>query len=137
MDTSFNANAEYSAPSESPFTPKPNQFFPKPTNATEVAPPVQAFAALGLSSQPSTPAKPLRGASGQTTQRDLFSFPRSPAAERSPAVNTAETEWEAARRTVAWRKALLEKAQAEYDEAVRLERQKFKTYSEARMNFDK
>ncbi|KIO29877.1 hypothetical protein M407DRAFT_242411 [Tulasnella calospora MUT 4182] len=124
-------------PSESPFASTSNQFFPKTTNATEVAPPVQAFASLGLNSQPSTPAKPLRGGSGQPAQRDLFSFPRSPAAERIPAVNTAETEWEAARRTVAWRKALLEKAQAEYDEAVRLERQKFKVYSEARMNFDK
>ncbi|KAG8907327.1 hypothetical protein FRC01_007724, partial [Tulasnella sp. 417] len=81
----------------------------------------------GATRQPSTPEKPLRGGPGQATQRDLFSFHRSPAAERSPAVNTAETEWEATRRTVAWRKALLDKAKAEYEEAVQLERQKFKT----------
>lgn len=62
---------------------------------------------------------------------------RSPAAERIPAVNTAETEWEAARRAVAWRKTVLEQAQAEYDESVRAEREKFKAYSAARMNFDK
>lgn len=62
---------------------------------------------------------------------------RSPAAERIPAVNTAETEWEAARRAVAWRKTLLEQAQAEYDESVRVERERFNAYSAARMNFDK
>lgn len=61
---------------------------------------------------------------------------RSPAAKRIPAVDTAETEWEAARRTVAQKIELLQRVQAECDEAVRLERQKFKAYSEARTNFD-
>ncbi|KAG8902671.1 hypothetical protein FRC01_009514 [Tulasnella sp. 417] len=132
-----------------------------PTNATELVSPVQAFAALGLNSQPSTPAaNPLRGVPDRPTQPGLLSFrkynprsnhtvsyvnvdyyisrkARSPAAEQIPVVNIAETEWEAARHAVAWRKELLEKAQAEYDEAVRAEIQKFKAYSEARANFDK
>lgn len=124
-------------PPESPFAAASNQLFGQATRATE-APPVQAFAALGLSSRPTTPARPLAGRfTGQPTTGDLVNFPRSPAAERIPAVNTAETEWEAARRAVAWRKTVLEQAQAEYDESVRAEREKFKAYSTARMNFDK
>lgn len=124
-------------PPESPFAATSNQLFGQATRATE-APPIQAFAALGLSSRPTTPARPLAGRfSGQPTTGDLVNFPRSPAAERIPAVNTAETEWEAARRAVAWRKTVLEQAQAEYDESVRAEREKFKAYSAARMNFDK
>ncbi|KAG8974023.1 hypothetical protein FRC05_007939 [Tulasnella sp. 425] len=124
-------------PPESPFAAASNQLFGQATRATE-APPIQAFAALGLSSRPTTPARPLAGRfTGQPTTGDLVNFPRSPAAERIPAVNTAETEWEAARRAVAWRKTVLEQAQAEYDESVRAEREKFKAYSAARMNFDK
>ncbi|KAG8907328.1 hypothetical protein FRC01_007725 [Tulasnella sp. 417] len=108
------------------------------TGATELKPTVQALAALGLNSQPGTPAAdPLRGGPERPTQPGLLSFPRSPAAERIPVVNIAETDWEAARRAVAWRKTLLEKAQAEYDEAVKTEKQKFKVYIEARTSFDK
>ncbi|KAG9043090.1 hypothetical protein FS837_010044 [Tulasnella sp. UAMH 9824] len=129
----------------------PDHIFSNPANATKTPP--------GLSSQLSTPAKPLSNGLGQPTKHDVFSFRKydtewgitvsnvtvdhrvcfaaqSPAAKRIPAVDTAETNWEAARRAVAQKMELLAKVQAECDEAVRLERQAFKAYSEARTNFD-
>ncbi|KAG9005937.1 hypothetical protein FRB90_010122 [Tulasnella sp. 427] len=100
------------------------------SNKTSEAPPVQAFAALGLGSHPTTPAK------SDAVGIFEITFPRSPAAEQIPAVSNAETEWEASLRAVAWRKTLLHQAQNEYDKAVRAEKEKFKAYSETRMNLD-
>ncbi|KAG9000832.1 hypothetical protein FRB90_011728 [Tulasnella sp. 427] len=107
------------------------------TKSTE-APPAQTLAPLGLSSQPMTPANSdAVGIFGIPVPSKTVDLPRSPAAERIPAVHTAETEWEGALRAVAWKKTRLQQAQDEYNNAVRVEREKFKVYSEARMNLDK
>ncbi|KAG9005938.1 hypothetical protein FRB90_010123 [Tulasnella sp. 427] len=73
---------------------------------------------------------------GLPSSSSSTTMPSSPAAERHPKINTAEREWEASIRDAQRKKALLEQAQAAYDEAVALEKAMFKTYSKLRMNLD-
>ncbi|KAG8892448.1 hypothetical protein FRC01_014168 [Tulasnella sp. 417] len=63
-------------------------------------------------------------------------FLLSPAAERSRAVDNAETEWADALQRAREAKAQLARAQAAYDQAVVMEKLKFKAYSQARERFD-